>query len=248
MMKDMAIVLHKIKAWLYDNRLTQDNPNDYIARVESERSLGVSDICETAVARGGADISAATMEHAVNLFFKEMGYQLCDGYSVNTGWFVANVQIRGTFDSPTETFNSEKHGLLFEFHQGARLRKELEQVSVEVLGVAGTGSEIAQVVDVKTGSVNDLLTPGRNLKITGYKLKIAGENAGNGVWFMDQASGARTKVDATDVVVNNPSELIVVTPELSAGTYQLEVTTQYVVSSLFKEPRTTVFGKTLTVE
>jgi hypothetical protein len=247
MIKAMATVLHKIKVWLYDNRLTPDNPNDYIARVESERSLSVSDICETAVTRGGADISAATMEHGVNLFFKEMGYQLCDGYSVNTGWFVANVQIRGTFDSPAETFNPEKHGLLFEFHQGARLRKELEQVSVEVLGVADTGSEIAQVTDVKTGSINDLLTPGRNLKITGAKLKIAGENIDNGVWFVDPASGARTKVDATDVVVNNPSELIVVIPDLSAGAYQLEVTTQYAVSSLLKEPRTAVFGRMLTV-
>lgn len=36
-------VLHKIKALLYENFLTE-NPNDYIARVSSERTLNVKDI------------------------------------------------------------------------------------------------------------------------------------------------------------------------------------------------------------
>ena len=39
--------MHKIKAGLYDNALTE-NPNDFIARVLSERSLSVKDICESA--------------------------------------------------------------------------------------------------------------------------------------------------------------------------------------------------------
>ncbi|MDR2065030.1 MAG: hypothetical protein LBP85_04905 [Prevotellaceae bacterium] len=57
----MATVLHKIKAWLYDNLLTQDNPNNYIARVYSERSLGMSDICEMEV----------TTQYAVGYVLKE---------------------------------------------------------------------------------------------------------------------------------------------------------------------------------
>ena len=46
-------VLHTIKAWLYENLLTEDQ-NDYAARVSAERTLSVRDICESAVARGGA--------------------------------------------------------------------------------------------------------------------------------------------------------------------------------------------------
>nr|WP_312903266.1 DNA-binding domain-containing protein [Chryseobacterium taichungense] len=45
----MANILHKIKAYLYDNTLTEDNPNDFIARTASERSLSVKQICEAAV-------------------------------------------------------------------------------------------------------------------------------------------------------------------------------------------------------
>jgi hypothetical protein len=243
----MATTLHKIRAWLYDNLLTQDNPNDYIARVNAERSLSISDICESAVLRGGSDISAASMEHAVNLFLKEMGYQLCDGFSVNTGWFTAGVHIRGVFDSPGETFDPRKQTLLFEFHQGSTLRKELEQVSVDILGLAETGAVITQVTDLKTGSINDLLTPDRNLKIAGYKIKVVGTHDNDGVFFISQDSGERTRVDWSDIAVNNPSEVIVVTPSLAAGTYQVEITTQYAVGVTLKEPRTALFDKILTV-
>jgi hypothetical protein len=48
-------ILHRIKAYLYDNALTHENPNDYVARVDSERSLNVRQISETAATRGGSD-------------------------------------------------------------------------------------------------------------------------------------------------------------------------------------------------
>jgi hypothetical protein len=240
-------ILHRIKAWLYPNLLTP-NPDDYVIRPVAERTLSVTEICETAVSRGGADISASAMEHAVNLYHKEMGYQLCDGFSINTGWYTAGPQVRGVANSPNEQYSKEKHTLLFEFHQGSLLRKELENVDVEIIGVADTEAAITQVIDVKTGSVNDLLTPNRNLKIAGHKIKIAGDNAANGIYFVNQTTAERTKVDSSDIVTNNPSELIVVIPELTQGTYLLEVTTQYAVGSVLKEPRTATFDKSLSVE
>ena len=102
-------VLHSIKAQLYDNVLTE-NPNDFIARVASEKSLNIKDICLAATTRGGSDVSAAAMEHAVNLWLKEMAYSLCDGFSVNAGYFTAQASIRGSFLSPTEKFNEFSSG------------------------------------------------------------------------------------------------------------------------------------------
>jgi hypothetical protein len=131
----------------------------------------------------------------------------------------------------------QQHTLLFEFYQGA-LRKELGNVMVEIFGVADTDTVIAQIIDMKSGSVNDLLTPNRNLKITGNKIKIAGENEANGIYFVNRDTTERIRVDDSDVAVNNPSELIVVIPELASGTYLLEVTMQYAVSFLLKAPRT----------
>jgi hypothetical protein len=246
----METVLHRIKAHLYDNPLTKDSPGDFIARVSAERSLSVKDICESAGARGGADISTSAMEHAVDLWLGEMAYQLCDGFSVNTGWFTAGVHIRGVFDSPNEHFNPEKHTVLFEFQQGSLLRREQENISVDILGVADSGLAVFQALDVKTGSVNELLTPGRNLKISGHKIKIAGDKDANGVYFVNRDTQERTQVDASDIVTNKPSGLIVVIPALATGTYRLAVTTQYSANKrqLLKEPRTVTFDKTLTVQ
>ncbi|MDR1072822.1 MAG: DUF4469 domain-containing protein [Treponema sp.] len=240
-------VLHTIKAWLYENLLT-DDPNDYTARVSAERALSTRDICQSAVDRGGADISASAMEHAVELFHKEMGYRLCDGFSVNTGWYNASMHIKGVFNSPTEGFDPEKHTVAVELHQGVELRKELNMVSVSVLGKAESNFFIAQVVDMRTGSVNDLLTPGRNARITGGKLKVEGEDSSCGVYFVNEADGSRVKVDEEDIVENQNARLLIVIPALASGTYRLEVTTQYMGGGkLLKAPRTASFDRLLTV-
>ena len=65
-------ILHTIKAQLYENLLSNNTPTDYIARAISEESLNIKQICETAVSRGGADMSALALEHAVAIFLKEM--------------------------------------------------------------------------------------------------------------------------------------------------------------------------------
>ncbi|CAD7811821.1 hypothetical protein CHRY9390_02421 [Chryseobacterium aquaeductus] len=241
-------ILHKIKAYLYDNVLTKDNPNDFIARTVSERSLSVEDICNSAAARGGADVSAAAMAHAAELFLKEMAYQLCDGYSVNTGYFLASTTIRGVFDSPSEAFNPDKHSILFQFNQGEKLRAEIPGIEVNILGVADSTGAVLQVTDVKTGSVNDLLTPGRNLRIAGSKIRIAGEKPGNGVFFINTTTQNSTAVDPSDIVINNPSELMIVIPALPAGTYTLELVTQFSGSRVLKTARMAEFDKVLTVE
>jgi hypothetical protein len=240
-------VLHTIKAWLYENLLT-DNKNAYTARVKAERSLSVRDLCASAVERGGADIGAPAMEHAVDLFHKEMVYRLCDGFSVNTGWYHASIHIKGVFPSPTEPFDPGKHSVVVEFRQGVDLRKELGMVSVDIAGKAEAAFFITEVMDLRTGSVNDLVTPGRNAKISGRKLKVQGHDPSCGVYFVNAADGARVKVDPVDIVENQHNHLLIITPPLSAGTYHIEVTTQYTSGPrALKAPRTTVFDRLLTV-
>jgi len=86
-----------------------------------------------------------------------------------------------------------------------------------------------------------------NLRISGSKIRIAGENAENGVYFVNQETNERVKV-SSKIPVNKPSELMVVIPALAAGTYKLEVVTQFTggTKTLLKEPRTAVFDKVLT--
>jgi hypothetical protein len=219
-----------------------------MARVSSERSLNVKDVCRAATTRGGADISAASMEHAVNLFLKEMGYNLCDGFSINTGGFTASVSIKGVFDSPVEKFNATKHTVMFDFKQGTLLRRELGAVTVTITGVASTAAYIAQAADVKTGSINDMLTPGRNLRISGSKIKVDGDSPEIGIFFVNIDTLARIAVDKSEVAINNPSDVMIIIPDLAPGTYRLEIVTQYSAGKNLKQPRTALLDKILTVE
>ncbi|MFC2323476.1 MAG: DNA-binding domain-containing protein [Tannerella forsythia] len=244
----MSKTRHTIKAYLYDNLLTPD-PNDFTARVSSERSLSVADICHSAATRGGADVSDAAMSHAVELFLKEMAYRLCDGFAVNTGYFTAMPVVRGVFLNPNETFDPQRHTLQFQFTQGELMRREIEDVEVKIMGVAETGLYIGQVEDMKSRTVNEVLTPGFNLRVTGTKLRVVGDKPGVGIFFRETATNTATKVDEADIVINNPSELMIIIPALPAGTYQLEVTTQYSTGNkLLKEVRSAVFDRPLTVK
>ena len=244
----MSKTRHTIKAYLYDNLLTPD-PNDFVARVSSERSLSVADICHSAATRGGADVSDAAMSHAVELFLKEMAYRLCDGFAVNTGYFTAMPVVRGVFLNPNETFDPQRHTLQFQFTQGELMRREIEDVEVKIMGVAETGLYIGQVEDMKSRTVNEVLTPGFNLRVTGTKLRVVGDKPGVGIFFRETVTNTATKVDEGDIVINNPSELMIIIPALPAGTYQLEITTQYSTGNkLLKEVRSAVFDRPLTVK
>ncbi|MDR2410700.1 MAG: DUF4469 domain-containing protein [Bacteroidales bacterium] len=53
--------------------------------------------------------------------------------------------------------------------------------------------------------------------------------------------------EAETVVQNNPSSLIVLIPTLRQGTCQIKIITQYNGGKDLKEPRTTVYNKTLEV-
>jgi hypothetical protein len=108
---------------------------------------------------------------------------------------------------------------------------------------------ITQVLDEKTASVNDLLTPNGKLKISGAQLKISGGNAYNGVYFIRQEIYEAIKVPPSSIITNNPSELIIIIPSLAAGTYKLEVMSQYSpTGDFFQEAKVAVFKCVLRVE
>jgi len=91
------------------------------------------------------------------------------------------------------------------------------------------------------------ITPAGTLKIKGGKLKIVGDNPLVGVFFQNETASLTYQVPENDIIVNNPAELIIQIPTLTAGTYKLVIRNQFAVGKLLKEPRATVFDKILTV-
>ncbi|MDR2807785.1 MAG: DUF4469 domain-containing protein, partial [Spirochaetaceae bacterium] len=162
--------------------------------------------------------------------------------------FNAYPSISGTFDSPETSFDPAHHKVHINLHPGIVLRTAVSSVKTKKVAAVVSGTVITAVTDLKSGAINTALTPGRDVKLSGLKLKVAGEEADVGLYFVPESGGAAIKVDPSDIIVNNPAELIAVIPALAAGIYRVKIVTQYSNSGkLLKSPRSFTFEKGLTV-
>jgi hypothetical protein len=220
-------ILHEVEVYLYENFLTP-NPTDYMGRVFTERTIGLRGVCESSASRGGADINASAMFHASELMLKEMAYLLCDGFSINLGYFSISLKIRGVFDSPTDTFDPKRHSLMFQMTPGEQLRSELSTIKMKMMGVKKDSIYIALVTDTFTGLEDGTITPNEDILIQGSRLRIApddGSDAEVGIFFVAEDGGFAT-VDRR-LTQNDPSKVIARVPGLPSGSYTLRIVTKY---------------------
>jgi hypothetical protein len=226
------------------NELTE-NPNDLRAQVINVSSSTQEDIINRIMEIG----AGLTRSDVVSVFEAEkqvIARIIADGGAVNTELFNAFPSISGVFETPDEPFDPTKHKVHIKLQGGVVLRAAVAEIRTKRVAAVVTGTVITAVTDLKTGALNSTITPGRDVKISGVKLRIAGPEPEVGLYFVPEA-GDPVLVDISDVVVNNPSELIALVPSLAAGTYRVRIITQYSSSRLLKVPHTFTFDKPLTV-
>jgi hypothetical protein len=230
---------------LEDNELTTEK-GDMRAQVVNVNSHTQNDIVER-IMNIGAGLTRSDIVSVIEAEKQVIGNIIAEGGAVNTDLFNAFPSISGVFTSPDEAFDPGKHKIKINLHPGVTLRSAIQSAKVKRIAAVLSGTVITAVTDLKTGSVNGTLTPGRDLRITGAKLKIAGEQSEVGLYFVPAGGGAAVKVDPSDIVVNHPSEVIALIPPLAAGTYRVRIVTQYGPGAHLKTPRTCTFEKDLIV-
>ena len=73
-----------------------------------------------------------------------------------------------------------------------------------------------------TGVIDETLTPGGMMTISGHKIKVAGDSPDVGVYFVSKADGSRVKVTER-LAENGVSKVIALIPaSLPAGTYTMK--------------------------
>lgn len=231
--------VYQIQVKLFKNQLDSEN-GSYYARVKALNSLNIKQVCQQAVTRGGINMSALNMEQAVEGFLREMCYKLASGISINTGYFIATPSIKGTFDSVNDTYDKGRHTLKVNLIQGDKLRNELENANVSVVGFSSNEHFIDSVYDYATKSKNGVITPGDVVKIVGKKIRIDGSDEAVGLYFNNVETGEVTKVPVDKVYENKPKSLMVRVPELSKGNYTLEIKTQHLASNVTTKSLTVI--------
>jgi hypothetical protein len=213
----------------------------YIARTDDEASRNVEQICSEMKNRGGFTGNYDDLVGNVKQFFDEAAYQLCDGYSVNTGYYSLHPRVGGTFDAIREGIDEKKHPVTFSFRTRNPLRELAQRIEIFVEGVADVQGYIDEVLDVTTGAVNETLTPGGMVVITGSRIKVVGDKPGIGIALNgSRAGGTPYNQQFSDKYAeNDPSKVIaVLPPTIPEGQFAIKITTQYTQGgTLLKEPR-----------
>jgi hypothetical protein len=239
--------LHRIKVKLYPNYLP-GVPGAYVARTNNEAALSIEAVCAAAKNRGGFTGSYEDMVRDVKVFFGETAYQLADGFAVNTGWFSLYPKIGGTFSKAGENADPRKHKVDFAFRPLERLRELGERIEVEVEGVANVSGFIDEVLDVRSGTVNEVLSPGGAVVITGNKIKIAGDNPDVGVWFYQDLPASKPVKVTENLIENSLTKVIAAIPALKKGAgWRLRIVTQCTSGNTpLKTPRTLEYSAEFT--
>lgn len=225
-----------LKAWLVDNSLTPDNPNDRIAQLETTRNVDFQFVLDEMV-RNNPSVPRDTQELAVKNYHQTLQQLIMNGYRVNTGLFSVVAQLKGIVEKGV--WDATKNFIYISFVQGKDLREAIADTNVEILGDKANGMYVA---DASTrGGSSFVAKAGRNFTLEGRMLKIAGDDPAVGITLTNNETKVTVSLDNDMIAVNDPSKLVILIPaDLTDGEYTLTITTQYSSTTrLLKEPRTT---------
>ena len=127
---NVAQVMHRIRVKLYPNYLPGQE-GTFIARTDSEASLSIEQVCAALRDRGGFTGNYEDLVDHVKKYYNEAAYQLCDGFTVNNGYYAIHPNLGGTFTGLRDNPDPKAHPLTFRFRTLSTLRRLAGHISIE---------------------------------------------------------------------------------------------------------------------
>jgi len=217
--------MHQIEVQLYPNHLA-GGENTYLAKNTKEKTINVDAVCAAMRNRGGYDGSHDEAVKTVNHFFKEMMYQLCDGFSVNTGWFTVTAHIGGLFHSVKEVFDPKKHPVSFKFHMLKAMKNLTSFIEIIINSHIEETAYISEYKDMEDPESSNFFEPGHVCEIMGRRIKIEGLPAESGLWMVPVQDPAKA-VKINRVVSNNASRIEFIPVATGYPENRLEIKTRF---------------------
>lgn len=141
--------------------------------VVTSKSLNEDDLIKTAIARR-TDLSAVTLKASIDILRQIAIEKICNGASVAFGPDYFGLKVNGVFTGDNAQWDSSKHSLAVRAVPNAELRKAVESTTVNVRGLASSGTVVNSVTDVASGEENSKLTPGGGVNVNGTRIRIEG--------------------------------------------------------------------------
>jgi len=216
---------HNLKVKLYPNYLPRGE-GTFIARTDSEATINLDQICAATCERGGWKDGFDSLHTAAKALVEEIVYQLMDGFTPNLGAFSLYPNIGGTFKTEHDTPDHKTHPLSLRIRVHSGFAKLLEGVHVEIEGFANSSGCIDLYHDEELGDEHHMFVAGHMFILYGQKIKIDGEDATIGVYFVpvDNPSAA---VKVTRIIENHPSKIVGIAPTTGYQRNRIEIRTRF---------------------
>jgi hypothetical protein len=214
----------------------------YRAQVVNGESFGAADLVDY-VSRTNAGVSKPEIASIEAAFEDAFAYFLSQGKSFHSPLLRLSFSIRGSYEKGEYPSSKNVHANAY---VGPLLQQAAESADVKA-GQESVKWAIERVVDVSTGHADSVLTIGRNIRIEGKGLTLAGDEAA--VEFVNTAGGSPLTVHAAQLAVNTPSLLVLDVPAtLTPGAYHLSVVTRYTGGTLATSPHTITYDVALNAQ
>lgn len=241
--------MHSITGTLTPLMLTERD-DDYNFNVTYLANRSIKDICKL-TANKGSKYTAAQYESMYMDLFETAKEEVYSSSTVEFGFTNNSVGVDGPLIGIKPTFDPAVNSVTLRTSVRAEIKEDLKKIGVIIGEIATSLPTIKNIYDITSKTTNDKITPGGLLNGEGHRSKIAGEEGDTvGFFFINSETKVETAVPQTSLSRNDPSNFSFLIPQLSDGTYYLEVATRYTTGkkdSLLKEVRRNRFPYLLRV-
>ena len=236
---------------LYPNKMRQNNDGklSYYVRLISRGVCTNTDIVNDVMANGlNGDLSKEQLLRAAELFTNARLSRVSDGYIVDDGICRICAKITGTFESESDTFSTERHGVTLSAHATASAKEVLADLRPVIRQGNSAKPIITDVYDLESGS-QDTLTRGGFLDIRGANICIGGDAENVGLHFEYIGDSKKNvRLTAKKLGTNTTTHIACVVPlNLAEGSYRLRIVTQFTNPKPLKKPLSFLYESLFTV-
>ena len=212
-----------LKYSLRENLLTPA-PDDYMAQAQDVRSYTLDEIIDLMMDKG-TTITRADVAATLQVYGEVCASLIKDGSALNTPLFNTALTIAGVFNGANDAFDKKRHTVNLNMTAGTLLRDAVTKVKCEKTEAASTDPYITEVADIVSGKVNEVLTKGGVVQLTGSRLKFKADDTAQGIFFVPETGNP---VRASVIAENKPARVMAIIPaDLAAGTYYIEVRSKH---------------------
>lgn len=216
------------------------NKDGYIAQVETRRTVPLDELAQE-ISLHGTTASKSDISLVFDHLRDEVTRALAKGEIVQTPLGTFYLVVEGTFLHGADEFDRKRHRLRIRVIPDEQLYSELYDVHME----RAEGREIrpnpVNYIDVATGERRGRITPNDLGRVFGDELQFDPADPRQGAFFVAED---KTETRVRSVAINQPTQLVLLVPDLAPGRYKLAVRNAAEKSGELREGR---LGGTLVV-